>query len=108
MGRMKLSDDFQSVIEGKSFGGLKHTYNFPGNFLGYSGLFASDVIRKVQKHPDVGRLSVPPALNYFLTRLALKTMSLAHTAYNLTFLPVPFLRVFIKTRYLFMPCGTIQ
>ncbi|MCJ1244010.1 serine protease [Trapelia coarctata] len=39
-----------------SFGGVKHTYNFHGSFLGYSGRFDSDVIRKVQKHPDVLRI----------------------------------------------------
>ncbi|KAL8990254.1 MAG: hypothetical protein Q9177_001048 [Variospora cf. flavescens] len=36
-----------------TFGGLKHTYNIPGGFLGYSGHFDEDVIEKVRRHPDV-------------------------------------------------------
>ncbi|KAL8733217.1 MAG: hypothetical protein Q9166_002234 [cf. Caloplaca sp. 2 TL-2023] len=36
-----------------TFGGLKHTYNLAGGFLGYSGHFDEDVIEKVRRHPDV-------------------------------------------------------
>ncbi|KAI4227752.1 MAG: hypothetical protein L6R36_002172 [Xanthoria steineri] len=36
-----------------TFGGLKHTYNLAGAFLGYSGHFDEDVIEKVRRHPDV-------------------------------------------------------
>jgi len=33
--------------------GLKHTYNIPGQFLGYSGTFAESVVEEIRKHPDV-------------------------------------------------------
>ncbi|KAL8907528.1 MAG: hypothetical protein Q9171_005820 [Xanthocarpia ochracea] len=36
-----------------TYGGLKHTYNLAGGFLGYSGHFDEDVIEKVRRHPDV-------------------------------------------------------
>ncbi|KAL8669328.1 MAG: hypothetical protein Q9168_006074 [Polycauliona sp. 1 TL-2023] len=36
-----------------TFGGLRHTYNLAGGFLGYSGHFDEDVIDKVRRHPDV-------------------------------------------------------
>ena len=35
------------------FGGLKHTYNIAGKFLGYAGHFDEDVIERVRRHPDV-------------------------------------------------------
>jgi cerevisin len=35
------------------FQGLRHTYNIPGGFLGYSGHFDEDVIEQVRRHPDV-------------------------------------------------------
>jgi len=57
MGRKKLRKDPQAVIEGEPLGGLKHTYNFPSGLSGYSGQFDSDVVGKVQNHPDVSILS---------------------------------------------------
>lgn len=36
-----------------TYGGLKHTYNLAGGFLGYSGHFDEDVIEQVRRHPDV-------------------------------------------------------
>lgn len=33
--------------------GLKHTYNVPGGFLGYSGTFDEDVLAEIRNHPDV-------------------------------------------------------
>jgi cerevisin len=33
--------------------GLKHTYNIPGQLLGYSGTFDKDVVEEIRKHPDV-------------------------------------------------------
>lgn len=59
MKRKESPDDPQSVIKSKSFGGLRHTYNFAGGFLGYSGHFEPEVIGKVQKHPDVSSFSEP-------------------------------------------------
>lgn len=35
------------------FGGLKHTYNIAGKFLGYAGHFDEDVIEQLRRHPDV-------------------------------------------------------
>ncbi|KAI4274373.1 MAG: hypothetical protein L6R38_006113 [Xanthoria sp. 2 TBL-2021] len=43
----------RSEIPLTTFGGLKHTYNLAGGFLGYSGHFDEDVIEKVRRHPDV-------------------------------------------------------
>lgn len=39
------------------FGGMKHTYNIAGSFLGYSGHFDDAVLEQVRRHPDV---SHPP------------------------------------------------
>lgn len=36
------------------FGGLKHTFDIAGQFLGYAGHFDEDVIERVRRHPDVG------------------------------------------------------
>ena len=36
-----------------AFGGLKHTFNFAGSLLGYSGHFDESVIEQVRRHPDV-------------------------------------------------------
>ena len=36
-----------------AFGGLKHTFNIAGGFLGYSGHFDEQVIEQVRRHPDV-------------------------------------------------------
>lgn len=36
-----------------AFGGLKHTFNFAGSLLGYSGHFDETVIEQVRRHPDV-------------------------------------------------------
>lgn len=33
--------------------GLKHTYNIPGELLGYSGTFDNNVVEEIRKHPDV-------------------------------------------------------
>jgi cerevisin len=35
------------------FGGLKHTYNIAGAFLGYSGHFDEPVIEQLRRHPDI-------------------------------------------------------
>lgn len=43
-----------------TFGGLKHTYNLAGAFLGYSGHFDEDVIEKVRRHPDVSASHCSP------------------------------------------------
>jgi cerevisin len=42
------------------FQGLRHTYNIPGGFLGYSGHFDEDVIEQVRRHPDVSNPSHSP------------------------------------------------
>jgi cerevisin len=39
------------------FGGLKHTYNIAGSFLGYSGHFDDSVIEQLRRHPDVSTRS---------------------------------------------------
>ena len=36
-----------------AFGGLKHTFDFAGSLLGYSGHFDESVIEQVRRHPDV-------------------------------------------------------
>ena len=46
-----------------TYGGLKHTYNLAGGFIGYSGHFDEDVIEKVRRHPDVSALSSSTPLN---------------------------------------------
>ncbi|KAL8692950.1 MAG: hypothetical protein Q9218_002127 [Villophora microphyllina] len=43
----------RSQIPLATFGGLRHTYNLAGGFLGYSGHFDEDVIERVRRHPDV-------------------------------------------------------
>ncbi|KAL9042042.1 MAG: hypothetical protein Q9180_000879 [Flavoplaca navasiana] len=43
----------RSQVPLMTYGGLKHTYNLAGGFLGYSGHFDEDVIEKVRRHPDV-------------------------------------------------------
>lgn len=45
--KRSLTDDITS------FAGLKHTYNIPGSFVGYSGHFHEDVIEQVRRSPDV-------------------------------------------------------
>ncbi|KAK2756533.1 serine protease [Arachnomyces sp. PD_36] len=45
--KRSLTDDITS------FTGLKHTYNIPGSFVGYSGHFHEDVIEQVRRSPDV-------------------------------------------------------
>ena len=35
------------------FRGLKHTFNFAGSLLGYSGHFDASLIEQVRRHPDV-------------------------------------------------------
>jgi cerevisin len=37
------------------FGGMKHTYNIAGSFLGYSGHFDDAVLEQLRRHPDVCR-----------------------------------------------------
>lgn len=36
-----------------AYEGLKHTFEFGGSLLGYSGHFDEDVIEQVRRHPDV-------------------------------------------------------
>lgn len=45
--KRSLTDDFST------FAGLKHTYNIPGSFMGYSGHFHEDVIEQVRRSPEV-------------------------------------------------------
>jgi cerevisin len=45
----KRNFDLQDIV----YEGLRHTYNIPGGFLGYSGHFDDDVIERVRRHPDV-------------------------------------------------------
>ena len=49
--RRQLSKRSQMPL--MTYGGLRHTYNLAGGFLGYSGHFDEDVIEKVRRHPDV-------------------------------------------------------
>ena len=41
------------------FGGMKHTYNIAGSFLGYSGHFDDAVLEQLRRHPDVSRMPCP-------------------------------------------------
>ena len=52
----------RSLFTGDAFEGLKHTYNIPGSFVGYSGHFHEDVIEQVRRSPDVSHLlpTYPP------------------------------------------------
>ena len=37
----------------QAFEGLRHTYNIPGSFLGYSGHFDESTVESIRRHPDV-------------------------------------------------------
>lgn len=45
----------QIPFSGDVFAGLKNTFEFGGNFLGYSGHFDEGVIEAIRQHPDVSR-----------------------------------------------------
>ncbi|GBF60679.1 subtilisin-like protease [Trichophyton mentagrophytes] len=49
--RMKKRNQF--TFKNEAFDGLKHTFDFAGGFLGYSGHFDEEVIEQVRRHPDV-------------------------------------------------------
>ena len=49
----KMKRSLGSQFPVTAFGGLKHTYNIVGEFLGYSGHFDESVIEQVRRHPDV-------------------------------------------------------
>ena len=51
--KMELRKRSQTPFQDTIFEGLKHTYNIPGGFQGYSGHFHEDVIEQVRRHPDV-------------------------------------------------------
>lgn len=51
--RTELRKRSQFPLTENIFAGIKHTYNIPGSFLGYSGHFDDSVIEKVRRHPDV-------------------------------------------------------
>ena len=51
--KMELRKRSQTPFQDTIFDGLKHTYNIPGGFQGYSGHFHEDVIEQVRRHPDV-------------------------------------------------------
>ncbi|KAL8716446.1 MAG: hypothetical protein Q9220_000353 [cf. Caloplaca sp. 1 TL-2023] len=53
VGKAKRQLSKRSQVSLSTFGGLKHTYNLAGGFLGYSGHFDEDVIDRVRRHPDV-------------------------------------------------------
>ena len=55
---MKMKRSLASQTAMTAFGGLKHTYNIVGGFLGYSGHFDESVIEQVRRHPDVSFLSL--------------------------------------------------
>lgn len=50
---MKRRKRSQIPIQDQFFNGLKHTYDFAGGLLGYSGHFDEEVIEQVRRHPDV-------------------------------------------------------
>ena len=51
--KFELKKRSQFPIMDTLFEGLKHTFNIPGNMLGYSGHFDQDTIEAVRRHPDV-------------------------------------------------------
>ncbi|KAH0562403.1 hypothetical protein GP486_002904 [Trichoglossum hirsutum] len=51
--KSELRKRSQSPLKIDLFGGLKHTYNIAGGFMGYSGHFSEEVIEQVRRHPDV-------------------------------------------------------
>ena len=55
--KMELRKRSQTPFQDTIFEGLKHTYNIPGGFLGYSGHFHEDVIEQVRRHPDVSHFT---------------------------------------------------
>lgn len=56
--KFELRKRSQFPIMDTVFGGIKHTFDIPGNMIGYSGHFDGDVIEAVRRHPDVSILSV--------------------------------------------------
>ena len=50
---MKKRKRSQIPIQDQIFDGLKHTYDFAGGLLGYSGHFDEEVIEQVRRNPDV-------------------------------------------------------
>ena len=57
--KFELRKRSQFPIMDTLFQGMKHTFDIPGNLLGYSGHFDEDVIEAVRRHPDV---SIYPGL----------------------------------------------
>lgn len=51
--KMELKKRSQFPLADQTFMGLKHTFNFAGNWLGYSGHFDESVIEQLKRHPDV-------------------------------------------------------
>ena len=57
---------FQLPIAETSILGIKHLYNIPNNFVGYSGHFDTKVIREIQKHPHVSSITFTHLIKYIL------------------------------------------
>lgn len=53
--KTELKKRSQTPMLDDIFHGLKHTYNFAGGFMGYSGHFDEAVIEEIRRHPDVSR-----------------------------------------------------
>lgn len=51
--RAALRKRGQIPFKNDIFEGLKHTYDFAGSLLGYSGNFDENVIEQIRRHPDV-------------------------------------------------------
>ena len=57
----------RSLFPMSDFEGLKHTFDIPGQLLGYSGHFDEDVVEQIRKHPDVSRSATAYHLQCELT-----------------------------------------
>ncbi|KAL9056516.1 MAG: hypothetical protein Q9162_002892 [Coniocarpon cinnabarinum] len=51
--RAELRKRSQLPLLDSLYEGLKHIYDIPGSFLGYSGHFDEDTIQEIRRHPDV-------------------------------------------------------
>ncbi|KAL7271914.1 proteinase B [Rhizina undulata] len=48
-----VGSDDASFVDVESLKGVKHTYDFGGELLGYAGSFDESVLNEIRKHPDV-------------------------------------------------------
>ncbi|KAF2634392.1 vacuolar serine protease [Massarina eburnea CBS 473.64] len=51
--RMELRKRSQFPITEELFDGLKHTYDFVGGLMGYSGHFDDETLEQIRRHPDI-------------------------------------------------------